>query len=219
MKTKETLINQFREVHGDKYNYDSMIYRNIKIKILIRCPQHGLFEQFVANHLKGHGCKDCYFETQMFEQKEVIAKFKEVHGDAYDYSDMDYQGMSKKIKIRCKVHGIFEQKAQNHLNGAGCMSCYKDKLEQKKEEKKKHVFEVCKQLFGERYDYSESVYQSNEVPFTVVCKEHGAFNVTPRAHMLGVMCKACKEDDKAWWELVKKRKKELNVDELKENKK
>lgn len=200
---KEELILKFREVHGERYGYDNMVYINARTRIAIQCSVHGGFEQFIGNHLKGHGCQKCYFADQVFKQTEVIKQFQSVHGNRYDYSNSIYEGMIKKISIRCPAHGVFEQKAQDHLNGATCMGCYKEDLEKKRIEKKNKILSICAQLYGDRYDYSDSVYISNEVKFTVKCMEHGDFDITPRSHILGAMCPKCKKEDKKWKQLVK----------------
>jgi hypothetical protein len=38
-----------------------------------------------------------------------------VHGDKYDYSLVDFNSIKDKVKIICKIHGEFEQKAENHI--------------------------------------------------------------------------------------------------------
>lgn len=48
-------INQAREVHGDKYNYSLVNYKNNIIKIKINGP-NGVFEQSPSIHLQGQGC-------------------------------------------------------------------------------------------------------------------------------------------------------------------
>lgn len=59
--------------------------------------------------------------------EEFIEKAKEIHGDKYDYSLVDYENTYKKIKIICPVHGEFEQRLNNHLNGYGCPICSESK--------------------------------------------------------------------------------------------
>ena len=51
-----------------------------------------------------------------------IQRAKEVHGDVYDYSKVEYTSKNL-IKIICKVHGEFMQKPNNHLSGQGCKLC------------------------------------------------------------------------------------------------
>jgi hypothetical protein len=38
------LVEKCRNVHGDKYNYDKVIYKNLFTPIIITCPIHGDFE-------------------------------------------------------------------------------------------------------------------------------------------------------------------------------
>ena len=54
---------------------------------------------------------------------KFIEKLKTIHGDIYDYSLVDYTNAHAKIKIICKVHGVFEQAAHSHLRGYGCPKC------------------------------------------------------------------------------------------------
>jgi len=55
--------------------------------------------------------------------KEFINKAKEVHGDLYDYSEIDYINSQTKIIIRCKEHGDFKQRPNSHLRCGGCKLC------------------------------------------------------------------------------------------------
>lgn len=48
--------------------------------------------------------------------KEFIQKAKEVHGDKYDYSLVEYKNARTKVKIICPIHGIFEQTPDSHIN-------------------------------------------------------------------------------------------------------
>lgn len=57
--SKEEYISKAKEIHGNKYGYQYLIYENSKEKIKIECPFHGLFEQRPNNHLNGQGCPKC----------------------------------------------------------------------------------------------------------------------------------------------------------------
>ncbi len=63
------------------------------------------------------------YTTNLFIQKAI-----EKHGDKYDYSLVDYKRASIKIKIICKKHGAFEQRPTQHIQGAGCPLCHKERL-------------------------------------------------------------------------------------------
>ena len=117
---KEIFIEKAKNVHGDKYNYSLVEYINSRTKIKIICPVHGMFEQISKNHLKGSGCSICNKNkaNYSFSDKALLK-----HNNKYDYSLVDYIDNKTKIKIICPIHGEFEQKAEHHLNGAGCPIC------------------------------------------------------------------------------------------------
>jgi len=56
--------------------------------------------------------------TEIFIKKAYIK-----HNNTYDYSKTEYKGRKRKIIIICKIHGEFEQRAGNHLQGQGCKLC------------------------------------------------------------------------------------------------
>ena len=63
-------------------------------------------------------------KTKTFTQDEVIAKFKRIHGDTYDYSEVEYENHITKVRIICKQHGPFMQQPRLHLRGStGCKTC------------------------------------------------------------------------------------------------
>ena len=49
----ELFIQKAREVHGNKYDYSKVQYKNIKSKVIIICSEHGNFEQSPDAHLRG----------------------------------------------------------------------------------------------------------------------------------------------------------------------
>lgn len=55
--------------------------------------------------------------------KTWITKAINIHGDIYDYSLVEYTRSKDKVNINCKIHGVFEQRASNHLVGRGCPEC------------------------------------------------------------------------------------------------
>lgn len=55
--------------------------------------------------------------------KTFIEKAKSVHGNKYDYSIVNYITSKTKVDIVCSKHGVFSQRPNCHLNGAGCKLC------------------------------------------------------------------------------------------------
>lgn len=58
-RTKEEFIKRAISIHGNKYDYSKIEYKNDKIKVCIICPKHGEFWQTPNKHLIGQGCHLC----------------------------------------------------------------------------------------------------------------------------------------------------------------
>lgn len=52
-----------------------------------------------------------------------IEKAQRIHNGKYDYSLVEYNGSTQKVKIQCAYHGVFEQTPNTHLGGHGCPKC------------------------------------------------------------------------------------------------
>ncbi len=111
--------------HGHRYDYGSVRYEGYDCVVTIICHEHGQFQQTVQNHLRGSGCPKCG-KNFPYTTDTYIARAKQVHGNRYDYSKVDYTGAHKKIKIICNNHGVFEQVAFNHLQGSNCRLCWQE---------------------------------------------------------------------------------------------
>ena len=120
--TTEEFIKKAREVHGDKYDYSKVEYVNSKEKVTIICPKHGEFPQTPQKHLLGQGCPKCGNKPKLTTE-EFIRKAREVHGDKYDYSKVEYVNATTPVVIICPKHGEFLQNPYNHTDGRGCKKC------------------------------------------------------------------------------------------------
>jgi len=62
--------------------------------------------------LKGCGCRRCSSiktnESKKLKTEEFIRRAREVHGNKYDYSKVNYVDCKTKVTIICPVHGEFE---------------------------------------------------------------------------------------------------------------
>ena len=121
--TTKEFIEKARKIHGDKYDYTQTNYINAKTKVSIICPDHGLFTQAPNSHLQGIGCIKCIHQNANLTTEEFIKKVKQVHGDKYDYSNVEYINIKTKVLIICPDHGLFTQAPANHLQGQGCPIC------------------------------------------------------------------------------------------------
>lgn len=115
-------IKRFQEVHGTRYDYSKVVYKSQHDRLIIICKEHGEFEQSAANHQKGSGCPRCA-KCGKITQEQVLEDFVQVHGDRYDYTQVQYVSAKTKVAIICKQHGTFSQTPDDHKSGAGCPSC------------------------------------------------------------------------------------------------
>lgn len=69
---------------------------------------------------------ECFPGCAINKTSNVINRFKNKHGDKYDYSKvvvLKNETFNKKFEIVCKIHGSFHQRYFNHLIGEGCPRC------------------------------------------------------------------------------------------------
>lgn len=125
---KNEFINRAKSVHGDKYDYSLVDYKNGKNKIKIICPDHGIWEQRPNGHLSGKGCRACSGSKKL-TTKDFLIRAQNVHDNKYDYSLTQYTSHYGKVKIICPIHGEFTQGAGSHLAGVGCSHCCESKGE------------------------------------------------------------------------------------------
>ena len=57
------------------------------------------------------------------KEKTFIEKCNNIHNSIYDYSLVEYINAKTKVKIICRIHGVFEQEADAHIRGRGCSKC------------------------------------------------------------------------------------------------
>ena len=122
-------------------------------------------------------------EASKSTTEDFIKKAKELHGDKYDYSKVNYLRSRDKVKIICPTHGEFEQKANNHLNGQGCPMCKISTTDS--------FIKKAKTVHGNKYDYSKVDYKKIKDKITIICKKHGPFIQIAGNHLAGSGCPSC----------------------------
>jgi len=106
-------LEKAREVHGYRYKYLNLpekITLNDRVEIEYK---NVLYNQSVSKHLLGRRPERVVIKKTT---EEFIKKAKEVWGDKYDYSLVDYKGALLNVKIMFN-NIVYEQRAQSHLDG------------------------------------------------------------------------------------------------------
>lgn len=134
--SNEEFIRKAVAVHGNKYDYSLVVYKNDRTRVKIKCKKHKeIFLQSPHKHLSGQSCPKCAMEKQsadrMYSKEEYILSCKKAHpANAYDYSNANYIGSKKHIDLKCnKCSGTFSVLAVNHRKGQGCPKCASSKGE------------------------------------------------------------------------------------------
>ena len=193
--TTEEFIQKATAVHGDKYDYSKVEYVNAHAKVCIICHEHGDFMQVPNSHLRGIGCSKCGKERMADSRRRTkewfLEKAKQVHGDKYDYSKIQYSNLKTKICIVCPEHGEFWQQPNAHLDGQGCPQCGAIKIREKRAYSFTDFLSLAKKKHGDRYDYSKANYVNYKTKICIVCPEHGEFWQKPTDHVQGQGCPYC----------------------------
>ena len=206
--TTDEWIHRAESTHGTLYDYSKVIYNGQRQKVVIVCSKHGDFSQIPEYHSgRGIGCPKCGTESMKEKQslslEQVIKKAREIHGDYYDYSLVNYVNTKTPVTIICPKHGEFEQTIGSHngYNKSGCMKCGKERSAEKqrgitREYKGKRTtteeFIVkAKIRHGEKYDYSRTIFKGDKIKVEIGCPIHGFFWQDPRNHTHKGGCGYC----------------------------
>lgn len=127
LMTTEEWIKRAKKIHGNKYDYSKVEYKKMFEKVCIICPEHGEFWQIPYSHLKGFGCSLC--NNIVCDTISFVTKAREIYGNTYDYSKVNYVHSKEKVCIICPKHGEFYVTPNNFLRGHSCPICKQSKLE------------------------------------------------------------------------------------------
>lgn len=106
-----------------------------------------------------------------------IKEMKEIHGDKYDYSKVDYKGVKEKVCIVCPKHGEFWINPSNFRNGQGCPICGREDRRVKFED----FLVQAEEKFGNKFDYSRTKenWKGSRDKTIITCPIHGDFSIQP----------------------------------------
>ena len=131
------------------------------------------------------------------DTKTFIEEAKKVHGNKYQYSNVNYINKTTKVCIICPEHGEFWQTPKAHISlGYGCKRCGRKVCAQKKSKTKEAFILQSREIHGWKYDYSKVNYVNSFSKVCIICPEHGEFWQTPHDHLKGNGCPACGNNKK-----------------------
>ncbi|QDV86909.1 hypothetical protein [Planctomycetes bacterium TBK1r] len=119
--------------------------------------------------------------------EEFIRRARVVHGDFFDYSEVEYTGAMDHVTIICPVHGRYKQSPNNHYRQQGCPACEKKGRQLQRGD----FFRKARAKYGDDYDYPVQEFFGAKTPVKVVCKKHGEFTATAGEHVSWRGCPEC----------------------------
>ena len=165
----KSFIKQAKEIHGDLYNYDEVLYVNNHTKVKLICKYHNEFFVKPNHHIQSEvGCKLCANVNRIQPRRKTlesyIADANEVHNNFYDYSLIkSYKSGKDMLEIICPKHGAFIQKAENHTNSKrGCHVCGYIKSSNSNTKSQEEFIAECISIHSDTYDYSNTIYKKDQ---------------------------------------------------------
>jgi hypothetical protein len=190
----EKFIERANQIHNGKYDYSLVKYIDGSTPVEIICPIHGVFLQkpLIHTNLAG-GCQKCS-GNKKGDNQSFIENSKEIHGDKYDYSLVNYRGSHTKVKIVCPVHGEFEQTPTAHIGQKqGCPDCGRMNISKKLTLSRDNFINMANKVHNNKFDYSHMEYVNRKTPVKILCPNHGEFFQQPKHHLKGGGCPICQE--------------------------
>lgn len=197
-------IEKSIKIHGNKFDYSKVEYNGSHTKVCIICKEHGEFFQSPTNHLSGYGCLKCAWKYKRGKYRlttfeTFLTQAKEIHGEKYDYSKVEWENTRNPITIICPIHGEFTQVPQNHIRlKCGCRKCGREITKSKVNKYDTTYFiEQAEKIQGNKYDYSKSQCFNATDKVEIICPIHGKFKQIANQHLQGHGCPKCNFDQMA----------------------
>lgn len=157
-------IKRSNIIFNNKYDYSLVSFTNLKEKVKIVCKEHGIFIKNATHHLHNKkGCPEC---SRIKRLSINISQFIEISNslfnNKYDYTNSKFINKKTKLEIICPLHGSFNKRPIEHLNGSGCPVCRESKGEIKVREVlnsfkiryiSQKIFDDCKYKNNLKFDF------------------------------------------------------------------
>lgn len=185
----QSFIDLSRKKHGNKFNYEHVIYVNRETNITIICNDCDKIINILAkSHIKGAGCIFCNNKNNFFN------KCRKKYNNNFNYDKSLYVNSITPVIIFCNKCQIeFNQTPNNHLTGiGGCPKCLIIYQHNRFKSNINEFLIKAREIHGDKYDYSKSIYITSKDKMSIRCITHDfIFNQTPHHHLRGANCPKC----------------------------
>lgn len=195
----KTIADVLLELHPEvlkKYDFSNATYKGALVPIEnIRCPFHGVFQQYSAQLRKnGATCPTCGAEQRArslaLDADQFLTTAENTHPGKYTYENTCYVNMRTKVTVRCRAHGLFDISPIKLIHGGqGCPDCgallrgkrRTDKnvgaaaAETSKNKFRVKIAKLAGAVHKDTYVYHPETYNGMRAPMKITCPKHGDF--------------------------------------------
>jgi len=180
------ILKEFKEKHGDNFEYEDFTYLNNKQWIKIKCKNGHSYDTQILTHLKSKGCPYCRGLKR--DKKSILADLNKIHNNFYDYTNSKWEKIDDIITINCKLHGEFKQSLKLHLKGHKCQKC------SNRYNKTNNEFINNLKIKFIDIDFTLTEFINSKTPVFAFCKKHNLIKFYP--NFKHHVCKKCYQIDK-----------------------
>lgn len=194
--TESDVKEIIKSIHNSKYSFEFFTYKNKRTKFILNCKNHGEFQSTLDQIKRGQGCPICgksdAAKKRRITFKDFINKSQKTHNNKYIYDENSYTKLSEKTRIKCPIHGWFEQLADCHLNQKqGCPECGRLSQIKKRKLSNEEFIKKAELIHNKKYTYPKLKYTNSKSKINVICPTHGIFNTNAGNHLMGSECPKC----------------------------
>ena len=121
--SQDEVIERFKKVHSDIYDYSKVIYTKNTEKVIILCKEHGEFEMLPYYHWGGSGCPKCRIPSGKISDEKIIERLYNLKEINDTFEKVSYVNMHTPVIITCKKHGDYKKSLANYFSGFRCPKC------------------------------------------------------------------------------------------------
>lgn len=196
-KEKE-FIKKLEEKFGEnRFNFSLLYYVNTTIPIKLICNVCGEVIEDIPHLILNYKepCLSCRNSNSIWNTEKFIKHLEDTYGKGYyDYSNINYVNSSTKVLIICPKHGEQWVKPASLTVNVNrlkypCPKCSIENRESPLKLTTEEFIRRAKEIHGDKYDYSKTVYKSSSEDVTIFCKQcQEYFIVNAGLHLRGVGC-------------------------------
>jgi len=188
-RNKETFLKKlfYRHKDTEKWDFKDFNYVSNNTKSKVTCLNGHEFMTRPNDLLTGYGCRICGHTKVAAGRKprpvnkRIITKLLS-NNVITDLTD--YRIITDRVRSRCLVCDYkWESRAGYLFDNPRCPNCEQAKGHKKLEKRFEDYKEAIKDKFGDKYKYKEETFVNGKTPMTIVCPEHGEFQLSMIRHI------------------------------------